>query len=515
MGSIRARLLFLVGGVAMLTVLAAAGIFFAVQVSDRALERLMASQHRLDLLAEISGRLTDYALASIDSTNATSPSRTRLADLRAQTEEALVAFDAAQGQADPGAGGGRVSAHLRADFRTLDASVGRALDEPGTLSRGDAIRGALNVFALSAGPALSSLVEAERRAVAAGRDSLRQTSRRLVEGALAAALLALVAAVLLHRRITLPLLQRIVSIEHAAKAVARGDLETRLPIGARDELGLVVARFNRMASMLAQRERRLSEDRANLERTVAERTADLTKANEQLGAIDRSRRRFFADVSHELRTPLTVVLGECDVALRATSIPAETVRPILTTIRQRALRLHRRVEDLLRVARSESGEIDLDFRQAALQSVLSDAVESFAISARRQGLELRLDLPDTPVEARADAEWLRQVVEGLIDNAIRHATGATAIVVSLSAGAAGASITVADDGCGIPPEAREQVFQRFARRNSAEKSGFGIGLALARWIIARHDGSILISSDEDSRRGTRVTIVLPTAASGN
>ncbi len=513
MGSIRARLLFFVGGVAFLTVLAAAGIVFAVQVSDRVLERLMESQHRLDLLAEVSGRLTDYALAAIDSTTSQAPAGDRLGPLRARAEGAMAAFDRAQGDDEHLEGGGRALARLRADFGVLDASIGRSLDEIDPLRRGDAIRGALNVFALSAGPIVSSLVEAERAAVAEGRDSLQRTSRQLVGGAVAAALMAVLAALLLHRRITRPLLRRIGEIERAARAVAGGDLATRVATEEHDELGLVVARFNRMAAMLARRQRRLSQDRADLETTVAQRTADLTRANERLGAVDRSRRRFFADVSHELRTPLTVVLGECDVALRSPTIPEETVRPVLATIRQRALRLQRRVEDLLRVARSETGEIELDFRVVALDPVLAGAVEALATPARWRGLDLRLNLPEASVEARADAEWLRQVVEGLIDNAIRHAAGATTITVGLETGpGGGARITVADDGCGIPAEAREEVFQRFARRDEVEKSGFGIGLALARWIIARHGGSILISSNDNAKSGVRVIIDLPASA---
>jgi signal transduction histidine kinase len=517
MRSIRARLSFLVGGVALLVALAATGVLFAVRVSDLALDRLMASQRRLDLLTEISGRFTDYALAAVDSTNASSPSRIRLSELRSRTEAAMTSFDAVQTSDMPGAGGGRALAHLRADFGVLDTMIGRGLDEPDASRRGDAIRGALNAFALSAGPTLSSLVAIERQAVESGREALQQTSRRLADGALAAAALALVAAVLLHRRITQPLLRRIEAIDSAARAIARGDLGTRLAIGARDELGLVVTRFNRMAAMLARRERRLSGDRASLERTVAERTADLTAANERLAAIDRSRRRFFADVSHELRTPLTVVLGECDVALRAPSIPEDTARPVLTTIRQRALRLNRRVEDLLRVARSESGELDLDFRRIALHAVVSDAVEAFATMVQRQGLAMRLEMPDAVVEVEADGEWLRQVVEGLIDNAIRHAAGARTVVVSLEARGDDARIVVADDGCGIPPDAREQVFERFARRDAVERSGFGIGLALARWVIARHRGSITISSSSDStsKSGTQVTIILPKSAKGS
>ncbi|MFA5123311.1 ATP-binding protein [Zavarzinia sp.] len=516
-GSIRTRLLVFVSGAVLVTLLAAGGVIFAARVSDAALERLTLSQHRLDLLAEVSGRFTDYALAAIAGADATADGAARLTALRASAERAMAAFDAIPdgSTGDGSSGDGRATARLRADFATLDQAAQRALATADAGRRGDAVRGALNAFALSAGPGLSALVEAERAAVARGRDALAETSRRLVAGAVVAALLAAFAGILLHRRITRPLLGRIGAIERAARAVAGGNLSTRLSVGAHDELGLVVARFNRMAAKLARREKRLAQDRADLESIIAERTADLTRANERLAAIDRSRRRFFADVSHELRTPLTVVLGECDVALRSPTIPEETVRPVLTTIRQRALRLHRRVEDLLRVARSESGEIDLFFQWIELGPVLTEAVESLAGQARRRGVALNLALPEAPQHARADGDWLRQVVEGLIDNALRHAKGAQTIKVTLEAVPEGQRITVADDGCGIPEPLRPGLFRRFARRELAEPSGFGLGLALAQWVVARHGGRISLAANPEAASGTAVTILLPaTAADG-
>jgi signal transduction histidine kinase len=209
------------------------------------------------------------------------------------------------------------------------------------------------------------------------------------------------------------------------------------------------------------------------------------------------------------------VLGECDIALRAPAIPEEETRSILTTIRQRALRLHRRVEDMLRVARSESGEIALDFRRVDLSRILQEAVESHMPIARRHKLALGLDLPEAPGDIVADGDWIRQVVEGLIDNAIRHAKGATAIRIALEETPDVVRIFVVDDGPGIPEVAREQVFERFVRRDGNDPSGFGIGLALARWVITRHQGSIDITSDKMTKRGTRVEIVLPKAADGS
>ncbi|WP_448954808.1 ATP-binding protein [Labrys neptuniae] len=519
MTSIRGSLSFLIAGAAALTLLAAAGLLFAVRTSDFAVDRLTVSQRRLDLLAEASGRLTDYAFAAIDTAQATSPSRLRLTALKNQIDSVLKAAgaDPWQGETVPGRTElpERMLTLLRSDVANLDAAVAGGLDQADAAARGDTIRGALNGFGLSAGPQLSALVEAERQAVKLAREDIAKTSQRLTIAAIAAAILAVITAILLHQRITRPLLRRIGAIDDAAIAIGRGKLDTRLTVGARDELGLLVARFNRMAASLARREHKLSRDRAALEATVAERTADLTTANERLAGIDRSRRRFFADVSHELRTPLTVVLGECDIALRAPAIAPDEVRATFGTIRQRAFRLHRRVEDMLRVARSESGEITLDFRRIGLARLLADTVESYAAVIRRHQLEITLSLPEAAGDVVADGDWIRQVVEGLIDNAIRHAEGATRIDISLADTPEAAHIAVSDDGCGIPEAARRQVFERFVSRDGEASSGFGIGLALAHWVITRHHGSIVIASAPKTGRGTRVEITLPRAAEGN
>lgn len=126
-------------------------------------------------------------------------------------------------------------------------------------------------------------------------------------------------------------------------------------------------------------------------------------------------------------------------------------------------------------------------------------------------LTLEADPPGPLVHA--DREWLRQVVEGLIDNALRHGGKVTriALAVATVAGAGGAvvdEITVSDDGRGIPPEARAALFKRFERgERFGDGAGFGLGLALAEWVVTRHGGRITLEEGEGG--GTRVVIALP------
>jgi two-component system, OmpR family, sensor kinase len=524
MRSLKARLMLLVGSAALLVLLAGAGLSWAVRASEQALERTLSAQARLDLLAELSGRLADFGLAAVDAVSAPSPRPERVAAGRSEVERSLAAIEArfgttASDNADRASEAGvaarrRALTRLRAAFSLLDHNIEQAIGEGDPALRNDGVRGALNAFGAVTGPSLSFLIEAERRSVAAASAEAQALSDRLRIGALIGAGAALLGAGLTHRTVTRPLLDRIEAIRRAASAIGHGKLGTRLSVTSRDELGLLIASFNRMAARLARRERHVVAARAALEETVARRTADVRAANQRLEAIDQSRRRFFADVSHELRTPLTVILGECDVSLKAPAQAPDAYRRSLTTIRERAQRLHRRVEDLLRVARSESGQIELDLKPTSPRMIVDEAVESFAAEARRRGVLLERRAASADPAVVADREWLRQVIEILIENALRHASGATRIVVAVRQSSAGAEIAVEDDGPGFPREPT-QLFDRFARAGEGSGApGFGIGLALARWVVERHHGAIRLESARFGG-GARVVVTLPVAREEN
>ncbi len=518
MRSLRVKFALLAGSVGLFAIAIAAGLFWALAATDQAVERTLSAQARLDRVAELSGRLTQYGLAAVDAAGTGAPQLDRLQRARADVEQALGGVSEHLGEAvaertdilgkTEAAGRSRMLARLRASVGLLDQQIQSLLKEPEPSRRVDEVRGALNGFGAVTGPALSALVDAERRAVEAASVQAKALSASLRTLVLIVALTALVGTAIVNRAITRPLLARIDAIRRAASAIGHGESWTRIPVRERDELGLLIASFNRMAARLGRRERRLAADRAQLEETVAERTADLRAANDRLAAIDRSRRRFFADVSHELRTPLTVILGECDLAARNPPSAPSEVRSLVGTIRVRALRLQRRVQDLLRVARSESGQIELDPKPVSAVAVLSEAVESCAGEAERRRIVLVFDPGMQDVEILADAEWLRQVVEGLIDNALRHASGATRIVVRLAAGRLGASISVSDDGPGFP-EPQDQLLTRFARSGQRSgAAGFGIGLALAAWIVEHHGGTIRLEK-AGREGGAEVTLDLP------
>ncbi|WP_267357519.1 MULTISPECIES: ATP-binding protein [unclassified Methylobacterium] len=519
MRSLKTRFALLLGGTAIVVILAAAALLAAIGAAERTVDRTLEAQRRLELLAELSGRLTQFGLAAVETVGNPDGQPEAMAIARDNADRALRTVDEALAKSfppsdDPAdrmqyAARTRPMAALRAARAVLDRQVTLIARQTEPERRQDAIKGALNGFGAMTGQPLSFLIEAERRSMALGSEQARALSERLRLAAAAAVTAALVLLAILYRGVTRPTLARIEEVRRAASAIGHGALDTRLSVATRDELGLLMSNVNRMAARLARRESRVVADRAALEDTVAARTADLRAANVRLESVDQSRRRFFADVSHELRTPLTVILGECDLALRGATRGADP-GPVFATIKKRAQRLKLRVEDLLRVARSETGEIAFDKRPLGLALVLSEAVDNMTSEAARRRVALSLDPGTRDVESLADREWIRQTVESLVDNALRHAAGLTRVEVALAAGPGPIGrITVTDDGPGFGTSETD-LFERFKRGAGAgpDETGFGIGLALARWIVEQHGGTIRVGAGPDGR-GARVSLDIP------
>jgi signal transduction histidine kinase len=354
----------------------------------------------------------------------------------------------------------------------------------------------LDTFATSFAPLLTELIDEERRTSLLAQTETKSLRGRLTMLGIAAVCAVLLLAGFVYLGIVRPVASRAAAVARAVGDIGAGRFDTRLAIGGRDELSLLMLSVNRMAARLARREARVAADRARLTEIIEANTADLRAANRALEETDTARRRFFADVSHELRTPLTVILGEADVTLRGAHNPEPVYRAALTTIRQRGRRLRRRVEDLLRVARSESGQIELAHADVDIGRVVAEAVEDVSALARAAGVRLEAELPPTACTAHGDADWLRQVVAGVLENAVRHSpAGGTVAVLARTRGDS-IAVTVLDEGPGIPPEVLPRVFERFYRGGeSADRGlGYGIGLSLAKWIVDQHHGAVEIES---------------------
>ncbi len=230
-----------------------------------------------------------------------------------------------------------------------------------------------------------------------------------------------------------------------------------------------------------------------------------------------------------------MILGECEIALaghRARAlVPAGEILPpdedareadhaAFGVIRRRARRLQRRVEDMLRVARSESGTIELHFRPVTLQAVCASAVEAFEGATKRKDLVISIaDADGRDLVVDGDFEWLRQIVEGMIDNALRYATGATRIVLRVARQEEAALLAVSDDGPGWGVADPQGLLERFARRGENDGrrgtietiSGHGIGLSLVSWVVDKHGGRVKLDTAGAPLGGAEIAITLPLA----
>ena len=262
MRSLKVRFALLLGGTALLVILAAAGVLLSIRLAERTIDQTLAAQHRLELLAELSGRLTQFGLAAVETVSSPDTPPEALSVTRDAVDKALNTVDDAFSHSlssddQPGkiqyVARTRPLAQIRAARAMLDRQVQLVQRQSEPEQRKDAIKGALNAFGAMSGQPLSLLIEAERRGMALGSDDARALSLRLRSLSLAAVLVALALVGLLYRSVTRPTLARIAEIRQAAGAVGSGALDTRLSVETRDELGLLVANFNRMVARLARR----------------------------------------------------------------------------------------------------------------------------------------------------------------------------------------------------------------------------------------------------------------------
>lgn len=222
-------------------------------------------------------------------------------------------------------------------------------------------------------------------------------------------------------------------------------------------------------------------------------------------ALERQR-DFTADASHELRTPLSVLDAGIQVLRRHPEQTAGENREVLDSMAGEAQRMERLVSGLLALARADSSDAQLQLAEVDLGDLVRDMAGDLAPVAEARGVRIGTQAP-RPVPAWLDAERVRQLLVILLDNAIKFSPERETVEAGCQARAHGVLLYVADRGPGIPPEQRDQVFERFHRVDpSRTGSGAGLGLAIARWIVSAHGGSISL---HDNEPGLRVDVDFP------
>lgn len=252
------------------------------------------------------------------------------------------------------------------------------------------------------------------------------------------------------------------------------------------------------AKRLLLHSRELEDKSASLERASAE----LRAANEQLKSLDRLKDDFMSSVTHELRTPLTSIraLAELmlDDATTGDGMVAEQRQHFLSIIVAEAERLTRLVNQVLDMAKIESGHADWHSSELDLAALVRSSAQTVCELLRERGARLELELPEQPVMVLADADRLTQVMLNLLSNAAKFVpAGQGLIQVKLTRSGARVQVEVQDNGPGVPPAQQELVFEKFRQGgdSSNRPQGTGLGLPISRRIVEHFGGAMWLRSE--------------------
>ena len=289
--------------------------------------------------------------------------------------------------------------------------------------------------------------------------------------AIGAFLLLLAGTALAALVIFRPAQARLRALEDAARRFGEGDLTARAPAIGGDEVSAVADAFNRMA-------------------------ADLAARQAQLVEADRARRQLLADVSHELMTPLTAIRGYAET-LGLTQFAPESKEGLraVKVIQEEGERIERLVGDLLDLARFEAGGISLAQESVDVDDVFERVAERHAKTAADKQVMIVVEPRDEGLRLVGDPMRIEQAVQNLAANALKHTPPGGVVRLSARRDPARVTLSVSDNGIGIPAEHLPHVFDRFYKADrSRSQSGSGLGLSIVKAIIERHSGTVSVRS---------------------
>jgi signal transduction histidine kinase len=319
--------------------------------------------------------------------------------------------------------------------------------------------------------------------------------------------MSLVASLLVARRVVRPL----ETLRNGVERIGAGDMNARLELKTGDEIEVLAEEFNRMTE-------NLREAYSGLEQKVENRTHELALANERLKELDRMKSDFVAHVSHELRTPLTAIKGAVDLILREVAGPlTEKQIHYLSRVRSNTQHLGGLINDLLDLAKIESGRIEVKSSRVSLSGLVHEAVEVLRPVAAGKIIALEATVREPSILVWADRDKINQVLTNLIGNAIKFTPVQGKVTVSASRnGEESVQVSVSDTGPGVPLDEREKIFAKFyrvAEGNGENSKGTGLGLAIAKALVELHGGKIWVESEPS--RGSTFYFTLPLSALQN
>src|SRR5687768_1226980 len=301
---------------------------------------------------------------------------------------------------------------------------------------------------------------------------IETTNRTLLDGALMAAIIALILGVFLSRTLTRPIRE----LTRATQAVSEGDLSQQVPIRSNDELGELAKAFNKMSTELS--------------RSV------------------NARKQMTADIAHELRTPLSLILGHAEAVHDGVLAPTQENFEI---IREEATRLEHLVDDLRILSRADAGELIINLQTIEPRRLLQEVASLYQYQTQKKNISLELDIASPLSTIEVDSGRMTQVLTNILDNAMRHTPEGGRIIISAKEHDDQIELAIQDSGPGLNAEDLDRIFERFYRtdasRQREDSSGSGLGLPIAKSIVQAHGGSI--SAESEAGKGLKIIVRLP------
>ena len=304
----------------------------------------------------------------------------------------------------------------------------------------------------------------------------------------------------------------------------KGDLNKKVEVITRDELGQLASSFNQMTADLKESRDKLVEARENLEKQVVERTKELQQTldelkesqkkielqNVQLKRLDRLKSAFLNTTSHELRTPMASIKGYIQLLLKQSlGEISEEQKNALNVVLRNTGRLDHLIQDILDISRLESGTMKFVSEKTDVRMLMEETVETMQSLADRKGIKINLEIEDKIPELVVDQERIRQVLMNLIDNAIKFSPNDSGVMARARKEKDDVLFEVKDSGRGIPKEHQDKIFGTFYQVDSGmdrKFGGVGLGLAISRGIVVSHGGKIWMESNMDNGSTFRFTL---------
>lgn len=287
-------------------------------------------------------------------------------------------------------------------------------------------------------------------------------------------------------------------LEKKGSQISSGNFDARVEIQTNDELEVLGHNFNMIASSLGK-------NHEQLEKKVAMATKDLAKANQELLKLDQLKSDFLANMSHELRSPLTAARGGVTYLERTIQNP--DAFQYLTIVEKNLARLTWLINNLFDFTKLEAGKIEWEFNKENITTLVEEVIEIMRPTAMGKNIRVEFINPGD-FYVLIDLERMEQVLINILDNAIKFSPDNAMIRIGLEKAGDSVEIFIKDQGPGIDEKLHNTVFEKFYRgKNSKQKTGSGMGLAISKAIVQAHEGQIYIKSQ--SGNGACFYIALP------